>query len=192
MKVLIVTHHYLHGNGGGVFASRCYINALATLCDDVTLMCPLKDGFPPEHIHPRVRVIPVPDRRPVLKKAIDLLTGRFHRFASDFPALLSRERFDMIVFDTCYPAGDLASRAKGSGARVVTIHHNWQYAYEKDNARGVTRPFILLWMRRCERTAVHGSDLNITLTEQDRETLYQQYDPARSCRICVCPPFEYE
>ena len=29
MKTLFVTYHYLHGNGGGVFASRGYVNAFA-------------------------------------------------------------------------------------------------------------------------------------------------------------------
>ena len=193
MKVLIVSHHYLDGSGGGVFASRGFINAFACLYDDVTLMCPVRGSIPPERISSKVRkILEVPEERSSLRRTLDLLGGRFHRFGKVFPALLAEEHFDIIVFDTCYPAGDLAARAKKSGARVVTIHHNWQYAYEKDNSRGLARPVKLFWMPRCERKAILSSDLNIALTEQDRDTLYGQYDPSRSSRIVVCPPFEYE
>ena len=165
MRVLIVTHHYLHGNGGGVFASRGFINACARLYDDVTLMCPVLPGHSPEHIVPSVRIINVPDPRSFLRKFLDLATGRLHRFGRVFPELLSRERFDLVVFDTSYPSGDLALTAKAAGTLVVTIHHNCQYEYERDNATGLTRPLMLFWMPRCERRALYCSDLNITLTE---------------------------
>ena len=95
-----------------------------------------------------------------------------------FQTLMAEEKFDMIVFDTCYPAGYLTPRARRSGARVVTIHHNWHYADEKDNARGVMRPFRLLMLPRSERNSVLYSDLNITLTGQDKEPLYRKYDPS--------------
>lgn len=192
MKVLIVTHHYLDGNGGGVFASRAFINAFASIYGDVTLMCPVKPGCPPEHISSGVRIIAVSDTRSPWKKTLDLVRGCFHRFSKDFPELLSKESFALIVFDTCYPAGDLAKPARKSGARIVTIHHNWQYAYERDNAKGLTRPVRLLWLPSCEREAILSSDINITLTEQDREALYRCYNPSRTCRIEVCAPFEYE
>ena len=42
MKVLFVTYHYLHGHGGGIFASRGFINAFAALSDEMTLLYPVK------------------------------------------------------------------------------------------------------------------------------------------------------
>ena len=45
MNVLFITHHYLHGNGGGVFASRAYINVIAEIADHVTLLYPDKEGM---------------------------------------------------------------------------------------------------------------------------------------------------
>ena len=68
MRVLIVTHNYLSGFGGGVYGARAYINAFAALYDDVTLLYPVQEGnAAPTEISPRVRMIgvadPVPDRR---------------------------------------------------------------------------------------------------------------------------------
>ena len=192
MRILIVTHHYLHGYGGGVFASRGFINALATLYDDITLICPVCKDRKPEHIHPGVRIIEVPDRRSVAAKVLDLMRGCFHRFRKVFPEVISRERFDTVVFDTSYASGGLVKLARSQCKNVVTIHHNWQYEYERDNAEGILRPLRLMTVSKCEREAVLFSTLNITLTDQDRESLYREYDPEISCRIVVCPPFEYE
>ena len=193
MRVLIVTHHYLNGYGGGVFASRGFINGFAELYDDVTLMCPVTKDRYPEHINPKVRkIIGVPDRRSLAKKSLDFLSGRFHRFGKAFPELLSGEHFDIIVFDTCYPTVGLIPLARKAGSKVLTIHHNWQYAYEKANARGLMRPVKLMWVKRCERMALLSSDINIVLTGQDRETFMKLYKLDSSVRIEVCPPFEYE
>ena len=192
MKVLIVTHHYLQGHGGGVFATRGFINAVSALYEDVTLLCPVMTGRKPEHISPKVRIVEVEDRRPVLKKAFDLLLGCFHRYGKAFPKLIAEERFDLIIFDNSYVSGGLIDSAIEHCHKVVTIHHNWQYEYEKDNATGLLRPLRLYYAPRIEREAVLKSTVNITLTEQDKEAFYREYDPERKSRIVVCPPFEYE
>lgn len=192
MRVLFVTYHYLHGYGGGVFASRGFINAAAELYDDVTLLCPVSKGRSPEHINPKVRIVGIEDTRSALKKGLDLAAGCPHRFAKAFPELLSGEKFDMIVFDTSYVCWGLIDLARSHSKDVVTIHHNWQYEYEKDNARGFLRPLRLRAILKCEKEALHKSTLNITLTEQDRQSLFREYDPEKTCRIVVCPPFEYE
>lgn len=192
MRVLFVTYHYLHGYGGGVFASRGFINAAAELFDDVTLLCPVLKGRSPEHISSKVRIVGIEDQRSAFKKGLDLISGCLHRFAKAFPELLSGERFDLIFFDTSYVCHGLIDLAKIHCKDVVTIHHNWQYEYEKDNARDILRPFRLRTVLKCEKEALHKSTLNITLTEQDRQALFREYDPEKTCRIVVCPPFEYE
>ena len=44
MKLLFITHHYLSGVGGGAFATKAFINALAEIFPNcVTLLFPIKN-----------------------------------------------------------------------------------------------------------------------------------------------------
>lgn len=191
MKLLVVTHHYLHGNGGGIYASRSFINAFACLAD-VTLLCPVTDDQVPEEIDPRVRQIHVPYAVPKWRKALDLLRGRIHRFFGTFEQVLSENRFDTVVFDTCYPSFRMLQKVRNHGCRIITVHHNCQYEYARDSFSFPVRPLMLFWLRRCEGQAVRGSDLNLTLTPEDQELLYASYDPERCSRIEVAGVHEYK
>lgn len=192
MKTLFVTYHYLHGNGGGVFASRGYVNAFASLSEQLTLLCPVKDGRTPEGIDPSVRVIPVGYEKPRWRKFVDLLSGRIHRFFGVFDRVLASEPFDLVVFDTCYVSFRLIRKARRRGCRVVTVHHNFQCEYVRDNYRFPVRLPLLFWTRICERDAVRNSDLNLVLTEADRLSLTRAYDPERKAVIRVLGVFEYQ
>ena len=189
-KVLMVTQHYLHGKGGGVFATRAFAGALAECCGQVTLLCPTAPGKEPEGLDPRIRVVPVEDRWSRVRKLLALAAGRLHRYGTVFPEMLAKESYDLVFFDTCYPTQGLLEQAKRAGCRTVTLHHNCQWEYERDNRRGPARPLMLLWLPRCERKALQESDLNLTLTEADAALLRERYDPRGHARIAVCPPFE--
>ena len=192
MKTLFVTYHYLHGNGGGVFASRGYVNAFAALSERLTLLCPVKDGRTPEGIDPSVRVIPVGYEKPRWRKFVDLLSGRIHRFFGVFDRVLASEPFDLVVFDTCYASFRLIRKARRRGCRVVTVHHNFQCEYVRDNYWFPVRLPLLFWTRICERDAVRNSDLNLVLTEADRLSLTRAYDPERKAVVRVLGVFEYQ
>lgn len=191
MKLLVVTHHYLHGDGGGIYASRSFINAFARL-SEVTLLCPVtpKDG--PQEIDPSVRIIPVQYAVPAWRKALDLLLGRIHRYFGVLDEVLEKESFDTVVFDTCYPSFRMLEKVRRHGCRIISIHHNCQYEYARDSYSFPVRPIMLFWLRRCEGQAVRGSDLNLTLTPEDRELLYSFYDPGRHARIEVAGVHEYK
>ena len=191
-KVLFITYHYLSGAGGGIFASRGFINAMCELYGSLTLICPVKNGEQAKEIDPRVKIVPVVKDRPRIKKVLDTVTGNVHFFRPVLRRLLKENHYDLLVFDNCNASARLFGIAKKEGLRTVTIHHNWQYAYEMDNSVWPQRPFRLYYVKRFERKAVRSSDLNITLTAQDRESLYLAYDPERKSRIEVCPPFEYK
>lgn len=191
-SVLFITYHYLSESGGGVFASRGFINAMCDIYGSLTLICPVKNGEPPREIDPRVRIVSIVKDRPSIRKILDVVTGHFHFFRAPMLKLLKEEYFDTVVFDNCNASARLFDIAKRAGLKTVTIHHNWQYAYERDNTVWPRRPFNLFYVRRFEKKAVRSSDLNIALTSQDRESLYYAYDPERKSRIEVCPPFEYK
>ena len=191
MKVLFVTHHYLDGFGGGTFASRGYVNAIARLADAVTLMCPVRGESMPECIDPSVRIIPVEDRRGRMAKLAGLLSGKVHRYFDTFPDEVRQGSYDVVVFDTCYPSFRMIAYAREAGCKVVTVHHNYQVDFVRDNVSGLLRPLMLLWTRRSEREAGLGSDLNLVLTETDRELLEKHYAPRGQAVIRVLGVFEF-
>lgn len=192
MSILVVTHHFLNGNGGGVFASRAYINAFAELYSDVTLMYPAKEGHPIEHINNSVKLIPVTYDIPKLQKLWHVLTGASHRYMEAFRKEIQKNKYDIVVFDASNVTWKTIDIAKQSGAKVVTIHHNYQMEYDRDNCMPLLRPIILYWTRKREGQSVRNSDLNLTLTKQDKELLYTNYDPQRKSNIEVLGCFEYE
>ena len=191
MRTLFVTYHYLHGNGGGVFASRGYVNAFAELSEHLTLLCPVKGDARPEGIREDVHIVPVHYDKPQWVKFLHLLMGRIHRYFGIFEETLAAGRFDTVVFDACYASFRLIGKARQAGCRVITIHHNYQVDYVRANFRFPTRLPMLYWTRICEKEAVLGSDLNLVLTEDDRMTLRSRYDRESRTRFGVLGVFEY-
>ena len=190
MKLLFITYHYLNGNGGGVFASRAYINAFAELSDEMTLLCPMKDGAAPEHINPKVKTIPVWDRRGKVRKFFDLCIGRFNRFLY-IEQYIGENHYDVVVFDTCMVTRGLIRMFKQQGSKVITIHHNYQYEYFRDNEKHPTRWPTLFWTNIQEREAIRCSDLNLTLTQADKQLLAAHYGDGKE-NIQVLGTFEYK
>ena len=190
MKVLYVTYHYLHGNGGGIYCSRGYINAFAALSEGLTLLFPVKNGEAPEGIDPAARLIPVSYDKPQVLKFVDLLLGKVHRFFGIFDEVLASGDYDTVVFDSCYASFRLLDKARRAGCRVIVIHHNYQCEYVRDNYRFPVRGPFLFWTRQAEKAAVRGADLNITLTEEDEKTLRMQYDSGGQASFRVVGVFE--
>lgn len=191
-QVLFVTHHYLTGNGGGVFASRAYINAFCELCDSVTLLYPARGTEEPECVNPKVEFVPVANNKLKVFKFIDLLSGRMHRYFGVIEKFLASGNYDTVIFDTCLVTWKNIDIVHKYGAKAITIHHNYQYEYSRDNARGIIKLLTLFWIKRYEKAAVQKSDLNLTLTKDDKALLKEHYDPLGMAKIEVLGVFESE
>lgn len=191
-KVLFVTHHYLTGKGGGVFASRAYINAFCELSRSLALLYPEKNGEKAEGVNPEVECIPVPYDKPKIFKFLDLVLGRMHRYFGVIEKYLASGDYDTVVFDTSLVTWKNIDIVHKYGAKAITIHHNYQYEYSRDNARGLVKLLTLFWIKRYEKAAVQKSDLNLTLTKDDKALLKEHYDPTGSAKIEVLGVFESE
>lgn len=193
MNVLFVTYHYLNGVGGGVYASRANINAFAVLSDDITLLCPVKENCYPQCVDKKVNIIGVTDTRNIVSKAVDYyLKGIIHRYYDIFEKTLINSNADTVVFDTSCCSFKLIDIAHKYNKKVITIHHNYQYEYAKDNMKGLLSPIYLRWIKKIESEAVHKSDLNLVLTNDDKRQLADNYINGRQSKIFVLGAFEYE
>lgn len=192
MKSLIVAYSEMNGNGGGIFATLAYVNAMAHLSDETVFMFPSKDGTPDKRIHPSVRQIPVQDAASKVGKARRILSrGVLHRFESKFPVLLTQEHFDLVSFHNSKASRGLIDLAHAHGAKVITVHNNFERDYTVDNEKLYRLPLVLPATLSSERESVRKSDLNLVLCEKDRELLYRHYDPQREVRMEVLGVFEY-
>ena len=194
MKVLIVTHNYLSGYGGGAFGARAYINAFSALYDDVTLLYPVREGdTAPTEISPRVRMLGVTDPASAPVKAARILfKGVLHRFEKPFRALLAREKFDLVVFQNSKCSSRIIREARAAGARTIVIHDNYEKEYTRDNTPIWLRPLVLPATVKTEREAVQEADLNLALTLDDVRLLDRCYGAGKKGRIERWGSFEYK
>ena len=192
MKSLIVAYSEMNGNGGGIFATLAYVNAMAALADETVFMFPSRDDAPDPRIHPAVRQIPVRDPASRFGKAVRVFfKGIPHRFESQFTELVSQERFDLVSFHNSKASRGLIDQAHACGAKVITVHNNYERDYTVDNEKWYRLPLTLPATLKSERESVRKSDLNLVLCEKDRELLYRHYDPRRRSRMEVLGVFEY-
>ncbi len=191
IKILIVTYHYLNDVGGGVFASRAYINAFAELYSDITLICPSKnnDNIDNYEINKKIKIIPVLNNYSKLKKFYNFLTGKPHCFSQVFKSVTENNHYNIVIFDNSKASAQLIDLANKLHSKVITIHHNYEYDYTRDNSKTLFKPIALFWSKRIEKAAVNNSSLNLTLTQYDKTIFESQY----GCNnIIVSGCFEYK
>lgn len=191
MRVLFFTHHYLDDNSGGSFASRAYINAFSEISNTCMLMYPDR-GIPvSDFIHNKCILKGIKDERNKVQKVIDIYRGRIHRYAAVMIPEIQEFKPDVVVFDNSRTSAGMLKKVKKLGVKTIVIHHN----YEMEYYRG-TKPFIawrlpfMHYMEEAERTAVQYSDLNLTLTDEDKGLLQMHYDSQHASRIAKLGTFE--
>jgi len=191
MKVLIFTHHYLDDNSGGSFASRAYVNAFTEISDSCMLLYPDR-GIPvSDFIHKKCILKGIRYERSNIGKVIDYYRGRIHRYMDVMIPQIHEFNPDIVVFDNSRTSGMMLKKIKKPGLKIITIHHNYELEYYKG-----TKPFIawripfLHYVKEAERIAVQFSDLNLTLTDEDKHLLQIHYDPKRTKTIVKLGCFE--
>jgi len=190
MDVLFITYHYLIGNYGGAYASRAFINAFAEISDNVDLLYPMRAGAEPTHINQKVKMIPVWDNRSRIRKGMNLLLGCSNRFRNIHRYVLDK-KYDLVVLDNSLVVHGVIDYFKKKGTKVITIHHNFNFEYYRDNTRFPLSVPLLYWAERFEREAVRKSDLNLTLTASDKTLLSEHYGNGKE-KIEVLGAFEFE
>ena len=176
-RILIITRHYLDENNGGSNGSKAYIRALSELYPDSTLIYPEHDDSTSEEFIPKgVRAIPCYDHRNNIQKGLDVYRGILHRFSGFVAAHLEQNKYDLVVIDHSNTAKGVVENVKRQGCKIITIHHNNESQYIRDNQPSLLYrwPFIY-YTEKAEREALLMSDLNITVTEKDAQQFREWY-----------------
>lgn len=192
-KILIVTRHYLDENNGGSNCSKANIRALSELYPDCTLIYPEHDNKTSEKFIPSsVKAIPCYDHRSKIRKGLDVYCGILHRMPRFVAAHLEKNEYDLVVIDHSITANGIIGGVKQQCCKIVTIHHNNEAQYIRDNKPSLLYrwPFIY-YSEKAERDAILKSDVNITLTEKDARTFRKCY-PDSNLHCYNMGTFQYQ
>lgn len=180
-SILYICLHDPFGTvGGGHMASHAYLRAFADIAESrLDLICAecIKSKHTLFDSNIRLRnVIYAPDRSR-MAKYLSVFTGYLNRYIPFVRQYLkdNYDKYSTIVFDHNSIAGPLVKIAKSYGLKTITIHHNYEKEYYHDNHGKVDRILFLRHVVNCEKNAFLFSDLNLFLTEQDKQMFHNVY-----------------
>lgn len=177
MRVLFITRHYLDENNGGSNATKANLRSIGELYDDVTLIYPEHTGGDSTDFIPKgVKPIPCYDYRKRWQKGFDIYRGHLHRAISFVKQHLKENIYDIVVIDHSIVANGLIKTISKTETKIITIHHNNESEYIKDNLPSwlYRIPFVY-YVKKAEREALLLSNINVTLTEHDAQTFREWY-----------------
>lgn len=191
-RLLFITRHRLNENNGGANGSKGFIHCFAALFEDMSLICPAFDGETKLYIPSHVKVFPYYDYRSKIRKGLEMWCGRICANNLFVKHHLRQNSYDIIVIDHSIAGASLVKTIKATGAKVITIHHNVERDYLRDNRKEhslLYRMPYLHFAMKAERECLQYSDLNLTVTEKDAKVFSSWYD----CSVDVCNwgNFEY-
>jgi len=191
-RVLIVTRHYLDAINGGANCSKANIRALSELYSDCTLIYPEHgEQASADFIPQSVNAIPCYDHRSNLEKGLDVYRGKLNRTPRFVKEHLEKNKYDVVFIDHSLTANGIIENLKKQDCKIVTIHHNNETQYLRDN-----KPFLLYrlpftyYAEKAEQDALLMSDLNLTLTEKDARQFCEKY-PERNIHCHNMGTFQY-
>jgi glycosyltransferase involved in cell wall biosynthesis len=191
MSVLIITNKYLDGKTGGSVASLGFINAFPLLYSDCYLIYPVNGEQSSPRINPGLKRIPCNDNRKKWEKGVGVYFGRIHRFSKLARKTIIEMKPKIVVFDTSIVSHGLIEIVKKNKVKIITIHHNVERDYFSDNPPPLIIRFpYRFYIKRAERKCVQKSDLNLTLTMNDKSRLTELYTNNRKPDIECLGVFE--
>lgn len=192
MRILIITPHYIEQPSGGTFASRANIGAFASLFQDCTLIYPDKGNNISKYFPSNVQLIPCPDKRTKIQKGIDVYRGILTRFAKFATSYIKNNKFDIIVFDHSITTIGIIDTAIKYSNYIITIHHNIEANYYRDNKPPIYLRYAMIpRIEKAERVALFKSNLNLTLTEEDKRYFIENMNANPNNIYCLSTSESY-
>ncbi|MBP1617625.1 MAG: hypothetical protein H6Q14_1452 [Bacteroidetes bacterium] len=194
-KILYILKHNPWGVGGGCYASRSYLEAFTDICcNDYAIDLCLCEEYVASMASDTVQKYNVSgvNPRPAFSRYLSFLTGEMHRYNSKVRELLKKNKYAYVFFDHNSIAGTLVHAAKANGAKIITLHHNYEPEYYKDNVPNLLVLNLMLpHVVKAEKRAYIQSDYNIFLTEEDLVLFKKKYGDSRG-KSAVIGSFEHK
>lgn len=172
MKILYITRHNPWGQGGGSVASKMYLclfqHLFADKEIDLCISAQIKMNNIPTEIQKssQINLIHIPPRS-FISKILSIITGITHRYQNIGKKLIKSSNYSHIIFDHSSIAGSLIKYVP-STTKTITIHHNYEPAFYKDNTKSTLNKLIMLpIVKKLEQRAFQESNINLFLTKED-------------------------
>ena len=178
-KVLYILKHNPWEIGGGCYASAAYLNAFSEIFKEYEIdlfLCKEYIASINEYDLERFSINAVIERS-LFSKLFSFITGRLHRHTSAVRKILAKNSsYDYCVFDHSSISGTLVKHINSLGIKTITIHHNYEPNYFKDNSSNlILRNLIYYQVVNNERIAFKYSKYNFFLTNEDYNTFVKAY-----------------
>lgn len=188
-RILFVATTDIHRKSGGGYAHmafyKAFFNAYSDRLDIIQFKEFQKNGD--------VNSFGVP-RQSLAKKVGCLMKGVIHRFNPWLLDFLKRDsnKYGSIIINSGI-VGDIIDDIKKHVENVIIIHHNCEVDFQMDNNGPTTLGGIFpYFVKRNEKKSYLKADLNLFLTEHDRQRFVQLYGKIDSSKTFVIGVFDTE
>lgn len=191
-KALFLTPMDPTGIGGGSFATHAYLRSISEILEgnvDILLAdCWSNDMDKNINVDKIFKAC----KRSAFNTVMSVLTGEIQRFSEPAKIIIkeNHSRYSFFVSNGSSISGNLVEIAKRNGIKIVTIHHNYEPEYFRDNYSGLNKLLYMPHVKRLERKAYMNSALNLFLTQQDLEKFRDVYGECEG-RCEVIGVYEY-
>lgn len=191
MRILYVSYNDPYGVGGGSYASHAYLKAFSMLSGgNIDIVIADKCDETEDQSIAYHALYKVPPRKK-LEKIFSVVTGILHRYQRFVKQLLKQEKYDYVVFSGSLMGTTLAREVKNNGFKLVTIHHNYEPEYFRDNFhKGLKKDIFISYVKKAEKSAYKNSDFNLFLTQSDMNYFKQVYGECQG-KSHLIATFEY-
>lgn len=187
MKFLYILRHNPWGIGGGCYACRNYLELFTNLwaaAEFDVMLC--AEYLRPENktigIGANVNYIPIPERTK-LGRITGTLRGELHRFQRAGIGQLRAKHYDCCIFDHNAICGTLVEHCKRLKIKTIVLNHNCEQEYFRDNHKGLMNMLVLPKVAFSECNSYKKADINIFLTQEDKELFEKIYGDSSSMKI---------
>lgn len=186
-KIVFITRHNPTKLGGGPFATRAYIEALNKIYPKQVVLF-VDDSYEDNVLsYEPFEIIKVPPRAK-LTAILGILIGKLTRFDKAIKSWLNlnKDKVDVVIFDGSIIGGSFINVFKKLNCRLVTIHHNHEVEFHKENkSRDSIKGYFLYWIKKFEKRAYQFSDINLFLTKSDLNSFKVKYGNNNSVKKII-------
>lgn len=181
-KIVFITRHDPTKIGGGAFATRAYLEALSCIYPKRVVLF-VADSYQSNVLkYPPYEIVKVPPR-PLYQSIPGIFLGKLTRFEKVFTNWMKENGTSVskVVFDGGIIGGTFISAIKKYACETITIHHNYEYEYQKENKSIESlKGKFLYWIQKFEKRAFVHSDINLFLTQPDLNLFVEKFGDNKS------------
>lgn len=186
MSVLFISYPDLSKKNGGSICTKVFMDIFQTLFSEVKLVIAKADNYAWDFSKYEIFEAPPTNQIERLGKIFCGVPHRYYSFLKNNEAILNN--IDLVILSSSVLALGIAPLLEKKGIPFITIHHNYEPLYHRDN-----KTKISLWGKstqrifRSEDIALRKSFANIALTKRDINTLIKKHNLDSNFKISCVP-----